>query len=279
MHNYFCGWYFRCQSDQKTLAIIPSVHRTRASKYCAIQLITDAQSSQVSYPCSDFHREGGQINIAGNRFAKNGITLYIQAPGLFATGSIRFGPFSPIQYDIMGPFRYVPFMQCRHNVFSMRHRVDGALTVNGTPYVFKNGIGYMEGDRGYSFPKKYTWTQCNFMDGGLMLSVADIPLSGFHFTGVIGIVLLHGKEYRLATYLGAKAVKIETDEIVVRQGRFVLTVRPPGQSGHPLRAPVSGAMVRTIHEHPSCKVFYRFEKNGIPLLELDSPNAAFEYEY
>lgn len=167
MHNYFCGWYFRCQSDQKTLAIIPSVHRTRASKYCAIQLITDAQSSQVSYPCSDFHREGGQINIAGNRFAKNGITLYIQAPGLFATGSIRFGPFSPIQYDIMGPFRYVPFMQCRHNVFSMRHRVDGALTVNGTPYVFKNGIGYMEGDRGYSFPKKYTWTQCNFMDGGL----------------------------------------------------------------------------------------------------------------
>lgn len=279
MHNYFCGWYFRCQSDQKTLAIIPSVHRTRASKYCAIQLITDAQSSQVSYPCSDFHREGGQINIAGNRFAKNGITLYIQAPGLLATGSIRFGPFSPIQYDIMGPFRYVPFMQCRHNVFSMRHRVDGALTVNGTPYVFENGIGYMEGDRGYSFPKKYTWTQCNFMDGGLMLSVADIPLSGFHFTGVIGIVLLHGKEYRLATYLGAKAVKIETDEIVVRQGRFVLTVRPQGQSGHPLRAPVSGAMVRTIHEHPSCKVFYRFEESGAPLLELDSPNAAFEYEY
>lgn len=279
MHNYFCGWYFRCQSDQQTLAIIPSVHRTRASKHCAIQLITDAQSSQVSYPCSDFHREGGQINIAGNRFAKNGITLYIQAPGLLATGSIRFGPFSPIQYDIMGPFRYVPFMQCRHNVFSMRHRVDGALTVNGTPYVFENGIGYMEGDRGYSFPKKYAWTQCNFMDGGLMLSVADIPLGGFHFTGVIGIVLLHGKEYRLATYLGAKAVKIETDEIVVRQGRFVLTVRPQGQSGHPLRAPVSGAMIRTIHEHPSCKVFYRFEKNGIPLLELDSPNAAFEYEY
>ena len=112
-----------------------------------------------------------------------------------------------------------------------------------------------------------------------MLSIAEIPFAGFHFTGVIGIVLLHGKEYRLATYLGAKAVKIKADEIIVWQGNFTLTVNPPKQSGHPLCAPVSGAMIRTIHEHPSCLVSYRFEGNGIPLLELDAPNAAFENEY
>ena len=34
-------------------------------------------------------------------------------------------------------------------------------------------------------------------------------MGDFHFTGVISIVLLRGKEYRLTTYLGAKAVKIE----------------------------------------------------------------------
>ena len=46
-----------------------------------------------------------------------------------------------------------------------------------------------------------------------------------------------------------------------------------------MRAPVSGAMIRTIHEHPPCRVFYRLEEKGIPLLELDAPNAAMEYEY
>ena len=46
-----------------------------------------------------------------------------------------------------------------------------------------------------------------------------------------------------------------------------------------IRFTVSEAMVRTIYEHPSCKVFYRFEENGIPLLKLDAPDAAFEYEY
>lgn len=89
---------------------------------------------------------------------------------------------------------------------------------------------------------------------------------------------LRGKEYRLATYLGAKAVKIEDGEITVRQGVFTLSVKPRKQSGYPLRAPVSGAMVRTIHEHPSCSVSYHFEENGTTFLELDAPNAAFEYE-
>ena len=279
MRNYFCGWYFRCLSDWQTLAVIPSIHQTRESKYCAIQLITDTQSFHIQFPYSNFHKTSDQISIAGNRFGKEGITLDIHTLDLHAAGSVRFGSFTPIQYDIMGPFRYVPFMQCRHSVFSMRHAVDGILSINGTPYMFENAIGYMEGDRGYSFPSKYTWTQCSFPDGALMLSIGDIPLGCFHFTGIIGIVLLHGKEYRLATYLGAKAVKIDTDEIIVRQGSLTLTVRPQGQAGHPLRAPVGGAMIRTIHEHPSCLVSYRFEGYGAPLLELDAPNAAFEYEY
>lgn len=168
-------------------------------------------------------------------------------------------------------------MQCRHSVFSMRHRVDGEVSINGTPYTFRNAVGYTEGDRGYSFPKRYVWTQCSFPEGALMLSIADI--GGFHFTGVIGIVFLRGKQYRLATYLGAKANKICGEEIIVRQGRLTLTVIPRECSGHPLRAPVGGDMVRTIYEHPSCRVSFRFEENGIALLDLDAPNAAFEYKY
>lgn len=112
-----------------------------------------------------------------------------------------------------------------------------------------------------------------------MLSVADIPFGAFRFTGIVGIVYLHGKEYRIATYLGARPVRITSDEILVRQGKYTLIIKPQDLSGHPLRAPVGGAMHRTIYEHPACKVYYRFEENGKTLLELDTLNAAFEYEY
>ena len=72
----------------------------------------------------------------------------------------------------------------------MLHSVSGSIWVNGREYSFEDGRGYWEGDRGRSFPKKYVWTQCSFPDGSLMLSAADIPLAGIHFTGVIGNVCL-----------------------------------------------------------------------------------------
>lgn len=279
MREYFYGWYYRCQSDSQTLAIIPSVHKTKECNFCTIQLITDTQAFHTQFPYDDFQEDDDQIRIGNNRFGKSGISLDIHTPEFYIAGSVRFGTFTPIKYDIMGPFQFVPFMQCRHSVYSMRHRVDGEIRINGVPYGFHNAAGYVEGDRGHSFPKEYVWTRCNFPDGALMLSVADIPLSCFHFTGVIGIVLLHGKEYRLATYLGAKAVQIKDSEIIVRQGRLCLTVKRLGSPGHPLQAPVGGAMTRTIHEHPACKVYYRFTDDDVTLLELEAPNAAFEYEY
>lgn len=277
--SYFCGWYYRCQSGNQTVAIIPSVHKTKEGNFCAIQLITDTDVFHAQFPYDDFTKDGDEIRIGNNRFGKSGVSLDIQAPGFCARGAVRFGAFSPIKYDIMGPFQYIPFMQCRHSVYSMRHRVDGEIQINGVPYVFGNAVGYVEGDRGHSFPKEYVWTQCSFPGGALMLSVADIPLGKFHFTGVIGIVLLHGKEHRLATYLGAKAVKIRDGEVTVKQGRYCLTVKQLDLPGHPLQAPVGGAMTRTIHEHPSCKVYYRFTHGDATLLEFEVANAAFEYEY
>lgn len=279
MRNYFCGWYFRFQSEQQTLAIIPSVHKIGKKKFCEIQFISDTDSFCAQFPYSELYKGRDQICIGENQIGRDGIRLSIHTPTLHVTGSVRFGPFTPIKYDIMGPFRYVPFMQCRHSVYSMRHTVDGEIEMNAVPYVFRRSVGYLEGDRGHSFPKTYAWTQCSFPNGSLMLSVADIPLGGFHFTGIIGVILLDGKEYRLATYLGAKTVKNENGEIVVRQGRLCLTVRRQDFSGHPLHAPISGAMTRTIHEHPSCRVYYRFEENNAVLLELEAMNAAFEYEY
>ena len=49
---------------------------------------------------------------------------------------------------------FIPFMECRHSVWSMRHLVNGELSVNGKRYSFQNALGYWEGDRGSSFPKE-----------------------------------------------------------------------------------------------------------------------------
>ena len=279
MRDYFCGWYIKCQNGSQTVAFIAAYHITNNVKSCSLQLITDEGAWNVAYPFDQFHMDENGVKIGPNVFTKKGCRLAVDTPALTVAGELTFGEFSPIAYDIMGPFRYIPFMECRHSVFSMKHRVEGKLTINGEDFSFADGVCYIEGDRGYSFPKDYLWTQCCFPEGSVMLSVAGIPFCGFHFTGVISAIHYRGKEYRLATYLGARAVKIRDGEAVIKQGRKTLTVKRLEDKGKPLAAPVGGSMQRTIRESAACRTRYHFQENGKTIFAFESNQAAFEYEY
>lgn len=278
MRNFFYGWYFKCQSETQTLSVIPAVHRSGRKESCSIQVITGKQAWNVDYTAAAFHRAGKDIQIGKNRFGERGILLAVHTPELDISGELRFGPLSPLKYDIMGPFSILPFLECRHSVRSMRHLVCGSVDVNGQEYLFRNAFGYWEGDEGYSFPKEYAWTQCSFPGGSLMLSVADVPVAGFHFRGIIGIVLWKGREYRLATYLGAKAARVQDGKLRIVQGNLELEARLLEKAGTPLKAPANGDMTRTIHENAACRAFYRFRKGGSDLFSFQTDRASFEYE-
>jgi hypothetical protein len=173
-------------------------------------------------------------------------------------------------------------MECRHSVFSLTHDVRGSLTVNGETLNFTNGVGYTEGDRGRSFPERYIWTQCSWDAPGrasLMLSTATVKPLGRAFTGIIGFVYFKEKEYRLATYYGAKLQTIGNGALTVRQGPYELTARLLKDGCQTLSAPVSGAMTRLIRESLACRAAYRFSENGRVLFEFETDKASFEYEW
>lgn len=279
MYGSFYGWYLKCQSKTQTLAVIPAIHQAGRKRTCSIQVITESDAWTVDFPADAFRRVGKNIFIGKNRFGENGIRLAIDTPELTIKGKLDFGALTPLKYDIMGPFALVPFLECRHSVWSMRHLVNGNVYINGQKYSFQNASGYWEGDQGRSFPKEYLWTQCCFPCGSLMLSVADIPIAGIHFTGIIGIVLWRGKEHRLATYLGAKAVELRNGVVRIRQGGLELEARLLEAAGRPLKAPANGDMARTIHESATCRAFYRFRNRGRTIFAFETDLASFEYEY
>lgn len=276
--EYFKGWYFKCAAENQTVAFIPSLH------YCGVQsaflqIITDDKAFRLTFPKLKYREKPLFVEIGNSFFSEKGIKLDIRTDDLTAQGALHFGELSFIRYDIMGPFKFVPFMQCRHSVYSMSHCVDGKITINGKQYVFHNSAGYIEGDCGTSFPKRYIWTQCSFANGSLMLSAADIPMLGICFTGIIGVVMLNGKEYRIATYLGARVRHIGNNTIIISQGDYKFTAKLIAKNAHPLSAPVNGEMSRTIHESASCTAYYRFSYKGAVLCEFTSDRASFEFEY
>lgn len=277
--DYFKGWYFKCSNENKTIAFIPAFHQSNHEKTASLQIITDVTAFNIPFQFLQYRENPLVVKIGENIFSENGIRLQIKNDNISANGALHFHDLAPIQYDIMGPFKFVPLMQCRHSIYSMRHRINGQIIVNGQQYVFQNRIGYIEGDCGSSFPKEYIWTQCHFNNGSLMLSVADIPMFGFHFTGIIGVILLNGKEHRIATYLGAKVKQIDKNTITVKQGDFQLTARLLQKNSQPLAAPSHGLMNRTIHESAFCKAYYRFSYKNEILYEFTSDRASFEFEY
>ena len=205
--------------------------------------------------------------------------LDAEGGGVRAFGRVCFEGVTPLGYDIMGPFCLVPGMECRHKVVSMRHRVQGELNINGRRYVFDDGAGYLEGDRGCSFPSRYVWTQCISREPScsIMLAAASIPTPLGAFTGTIGVVLTGQKQYRFATYLGAR-VRRGGGRVCVRQGVLELTAELLEKNDHALSAPVSGEMVRLIRESVACTVRYRFSRDKVPLLDFVSRQASFEWE-
>lgn len=277
--EYFKGWYFKCAAKNHTVAFIPSFSRCENEIKAFLQIITDNEAFQLPLTKFKYREKPLLIKSGNNVFGAKGIKLDIKTDKLNINGALCFGKTTPIKYDIMGPFKFVPFMQCRHGVYSMAHRVDGKLKINGQKYIFNNGIGYIEGDCGTSFPKRYVWTQCSFPNGSIMLSTADIPLLGFCFTGIIGVVLLNGKEHRIATYLGAKLKHIGSDEVTISQGGYELTAKLLKKNAHPLSSPINGKMIGTIRESVSCTAYYRLAYKGRVLLELTSDRASFEFEY
>lgn len=133
---------------------------------------------------------------------------------------------------------------------------------------------------GRSFPSKYLWTQCAWdgMEGGsLMLAVATIPLPVGGFTGCICSVFHGGREYRLATYRGARIEAWSPSAAVIRQGKYRLEAELLTERRQVLRAPVEGLMERAIHESLCTEVCYRFRHGRDLLFQHMDSNASFEY--
>lgn len=276
---YFEGWYFKQNNGRDTLSFIPSIHRNSSGdRYASLQVITADGSHRLRFPASQFSADMGrtQIRLGDNIFSSKGCRLKLNRDGLQINGTLRYGLFTRPKYDIMGPFCAVPALQCRHSVFSYYHQVDGSVILNGRSYHFYKGNGYAEGDRGFSFPKRYLWTQCSWEKNCIMLSIADIPFRRSHFDGCIGSIILNRHEYRLATYLGLKILTVKNDFAAVKQGDLVLTVELLEEKSHPLFAPRSGEMDRTIHESVSCTVQYSLYRKGRLIFDLISDSASFE---
>jgi len=266
--NYFEGWYFKCVDEKakNVMAFIPGVSygNNTEESHAFIQVIDASRnrSGYFSFPISDFKyaKDTLDLQIGKNSFSEDGLTLFLDNGAMSYMGSLHFNdpqhfPKSLCCPGIMGPFSFLPFMECYHGIVHVNSCISGSLFIDSKEHDFDNGTGYIEKDWGTSFPESWIWVQCNHFsvpNMSFMLSYAHIPFLGRSFNGLISFLSINNKLYKLATYNGARIDFLEyknnTLSVLAESPRHTLNMTVTIKPGNELKAPKKGIMTNNIIE-------------------------------
>jgi tocopherol cyclase len=261
--KYFEGWYFKVvnKAEDRAFAFIPGLAMDEKGEQQAFIQVLDGKKLTAEYhkfDARDFKAEAGkfELDIVGSRFSSDRIQLNLP----FIKGEIRFNgttnwPRKLYSPGIMGPYSFVPFMECYHGILSMDHSIEGILNINGEEIDFSRGRGYTEKDWGSSFPSSYIWLQTNhFGQPGTSLkaSVAKIPWLGSSFTGFIAGLWFKNRLYRFTTYNGSHLVKSyannEKVELILENRKYRIEIIVQRYNSTELTSPIAGFMEGRISE-------------------------------
>jgi hypothetical protein len=303
-NRYFEGWYFKhvTADGSDSLALIPGISLDRCSgedRSCSfIQVIHGAEGRTwwLEYPDSEFSFSRGsfEVGVGESRFSLGGAALAARGEGITLEGELRY--IDPVEYPvslfspgIMGPYRFVPFMECYHGVVSADHRLEGEIVLDGKTIDFRGGRGYIEKDWGSSFPEAWIWAQCNTfaLENGasFMFSLAKIPWMGRYFLGFLCFLYTDGVFHRFTTYTKARITRIDYDgsRLAVRiqggkgQEGYELVFEAVKKRFGDLKAPNRGAMSRTIKESVDSDISVRLTgQGGAPIFEDTGSRAGLE---
>jgi len=267
--RFFEGWYYKIVSENQmhALAIIPGIAMDENGQKQSFIQVLDGKNLNATY--HKFEAKEFQPNplkhalyIQNNFFSKS--KLKLDLPHL--KGELIFENITPwsnsfFSPGIMGPFSFVPFMECYHAILSMNHSIRGVLILNGKSLSFNKGKGYMEKDWGHSFPEGYIWMQSNHFtqrETSIKVSIAKIPWLKSAFIGHIAGVIINDKLIEFTTYNRSKlcACRVSKKEVQIEMenSRYRLQINAQREKATSLAAPLLGFMNGRIKESMDAKI-------------------------
>ncbi len=290
---YFEGWYYKQAWDSQAFCIIPGIFRGKkeSEDTAFIQLMYGKllKSFFFRFPYREFNckKNKFEVWIGSNFFSMEKILLDIAQDGVRAQAELLFSRlvllkttvFSP---SVMGPFSYLPAMQCNHAVLSLSHYVNGSFIINENHTRLNNAVGYIEKDWGEAFPKNWIWMQCNDENNSFMCSVASISYCFLHIKGLICVLRLKDKQYRFATYNGSRVLMLKKHghkiNVVIKRGGYLLKITAYNKEFGSLKAPSKTGMNREIAESINAKFHITLTYKKTPLFSENFQNGGLEMQ-
>ena len=290
--DYFEGWYFKHVSADRNQvwSFIPGISLSRGRRHAFIQVLNGltGETQVHEYELSEF--SGSQkdldLKLGPSSFSTRGISLDIRNDSHHIAGKVSYSsadlyPSTLFNPGIMGWYSFVPFMECKHGVVSMSHKLSGGLQIDGQHVDFEGGTGYIEKDWGSSFPESWIWLHCNTFDStrsSFMFSVAKIPWLGSYFIGFISYLNMEDRFINFSTWSKASIEKMDYSDKTLRikivNKEYILEIEALNHQAGPLKAPVLGSMSRIIKETVDATLYLKLSNRSGKILFQDQGKRA-----
>lgn len=287
--GYFEGWYIKLVSADRSarVAVIPGVFLAEEEDgpHEAFVQVLDGSTGRswyVPYPLEDFRASTDRfdVRVGPNIFNADGVHIQVPEAGLSAdiefTTPLDGWPVTATSPGAMGPYAFVPFMECYHGVISFGHGLAGELQLGDEAWDMSMGRGYIEKDWGKGFPAGYLWLHSNHFDHpgtSLMASIALIPWLRGTFRGILIGLKHRGQLYVFASYNNSrtKAIGVDDEHVrwKVRRGDgYQLDITAERARGALLHAPIRTEMHKRVEETLNARIHVRLTgPDGVVLME------------
>ena len=264
--SYFEGWYFKHVSKDlnHVYSFIPGISLSDDDPHSFIQVINGitGETNYITYRVNMFKWDKYKLylKIGNSVFTDKFIDLNLENKDIKVSGRLEYSnivkyPKTLLSPGIMGWYSYIPFMECKHGIVSVSHKVSGVLNFDKGTIDMNEGKGYIEKDWGSSFPEAWIWIQSNNFNNpetAFTFSVAKIPWLGKYFPGFISFLYFDKSFYLFSSYNKSVLQDLNYDgntlNFTLRNKFSALKVTAVKNKSGELLAPVSGKMTRRIKE-------------------------------
>lgn len=261
--NFFEIWYFKMvnKTENHSYVFLVGVTMDAKGEKNAFLQVLDGQNKITQYhqfPFEAFHPEknSASFTLGENSFSLNSIELNLPTiKGKINFITPRIYPSKWYAPSIMGPYSFVPKMECYHHIVSLHHGLQGSLELDGKMIDFTNGRGFFEKDWGLNLPSSYVAMHSNHFtnpDASIKISLAKVPWKKGSFIGFIVAFWLDGQLYRFANYNFSRIKKFEINyknvSLVIVSKKYKLELLVQRDTGAELVGPVAGIMEGKISE-------------------------------
>ena len=281
--DYFERWhvYLVDASKQHMLSIVLGVLLQGKEKYAFIQIGSNIPHLNriVKYPIEAFSYTSDSITIENNVLSRDYIQLDLDEEKFQLNGKIIFSQGKQLETKfwrpgLMGPIKWLPFLNSYHEVLSLTHIIMGEINFNNKEISFDEGRGALDKDWGKSFPNVWFWMQCNHFqkhDAAMMVGVARMPIFLNYYTAFAMPFYFNDKTEIYANYTGAHIAKLYRYKgyihLIITEKSKVIALKVFGKEDVPLIASPMGHLIRDVYECIDSKIEVKVTQGGRTVFE------------